>query len=71
VRILAASAESTARRIPVVHGRVACPHLGLVDLDRCRECSYLSCLEETDADGHAAASVYCSFTTAERIEMDY
>lgn len=71
MRILAGSAESSEARIPVVRGRVACPHLGLVDLDRCRECSYLSCLEETDDDGHAGASVNCSFTTAERTDMDY
>lgn len=65
MRILAASADSSERRIPVVQGRVACPGIGLVDLDRCRECSYLSWLEDTGVDGQRAACVVCSLTTTE------
>lgn len=64
-----APVESSEIRIPVVLGRVACPRIGSVDLDRCRECPYLSCLEEMDAGARGPAFVVCSLTTVEQPDM--
>jgi hypothetical protein len=47
-------------RIHVIGGKVACPRLGAVDLDRCRECTYLLRLGATDPDRPGAAYVVCT-----------
>jgi len=42
------------RRIPIVAGRVECPLLGEVPLDRCRECDHLiriDCTRRSTAHG--------------------
>ena len=60
MRISARSAASTELRIPVVRDRVACPRIGPVDLDRCRECAYLLRIEGADSDESGTASLVCS-----------
>jgi hypothetical protein len=47
-------------RIHVIRGRVACPRVGAVDLDRCRECTYLVRLEDTGPDRPSGSYVVCS-----------
>lgn len=71
MRILPATADTSELRIPVVLGRVDCPRIGSVDLDRCLECPYLSFLEDSDAGGRGAASVVCSLPTVESLDMDW
>lgn len=65
----AASAASTELRIPVVRDRVACPRIGPVDLDGCRECPYLLRLEGADSYGSGAASIVCSLGAAGRSDI--
>ncbi len=47
-------------RINVIGDRVACPRVGAVDLDRCRECTYLVRLEDAGPDRPSASYVVCS-----------
>jgi hypothetical protein len=41
----ATEAAASGEQIPVVGNRLTCPRIGVVDLDRCRECTYLIRLE--------------------------
>ena len=50
-------------RISVIDARVACPRVGTVDLDRCRECAYLLRLEDALAGG-SEIHVVCSARAA-------
>lgn len=51
-------------RTRVVIGRVDCPRVGLVDIDRCRECAYLLRLEDAVQAGRAETHVVCSAASA-------
>lgn len=46
------------RHIPVEDNRVACPRMGTVELDRCRECVYLLRIElaGTPPAGHVVCA---------------
>jgi len=46
------------RRIPLEAGRVACPLLGVVELDRCLECDQLIRIDS--AAGTTAPAVVCA-----------
>lgn len=50
--------EAGGRHIPVASNLVACPWLGTVELDRCRECVYLLRLElvGTPPGGHVVCA---------------
>ena len=50
--------EAEVRQIPIRAGRVACPLLGEVDLDRCRECDHLIGIDS--AAGTTAHAVTCA-----------
>jgi nucleotide-binding universal stress UspA family protein len=54
---LAGGADADVRQIPIRADRVACPLLGDVDLDRCRECDHLIRVES--AAGTAERTVVC------------
>lgn len=45
--------------IAVTRGKVACPRVGVADLDRCRECMYLVRLGGTGPDRPDATYVVC------------
>jgi hypothetical protein len=45
--------------IHVLRGRVTCPRVGDVDLDRCRECTYLVRLAATGSDRPDPTYVVC------------
>jgi hypothetical protein len=45
------------RRIPIGAGRVECPLLGEVPLDRCQECDHLIRIDDTQ--GSTARHVVC------------
>jgi hypothetical protein len=47
-------------RINVIRGQVACPRVGPVALDRCRECTYLVRLEDAAPDRAGGSYVVCS-----------
>jgi hypothetical protein len=49
-----------AWRIRVIDGRVVCPRVGTVDIDRCRECVYLLGLEDVVLTGTSVTHVVCS-----------
>ena len=49
-------------RISVIDARVACPRVGTVDLDRCRECAYLLRLDDTVLAEAPAIHIVCSAT---------
>lgn len=54
----AGAAPPAERRIPLVGNRVACPRIGWVEIDRCRECVYLVRVE---IEGRATPqTVVCS-----------
>ena len=45
--------------IPVIGGQVACPRLGVVELDRCRECTYLVRVAAAGPDRLEVTDVVC------------
>ena len=47
-------------QINVTGGQVACPRVGAVSLDRCRECLYLLRFGATDPDRPGVAYVVCT-----------
>ena len=53
----AGAPDPDVRQIPIRAGRVACPVLGEVDLDRCRECDHL--VRVDSAAGTTAHAVVC------------
>ena len=53
----ASGTDPDERQIPVQAGRVACPLLGEVPVDRCRECDHL--IQFEDAAGATAPTVTC------------
>ena len=53
------------QQIRVIGGQVACPRVGVVDLDRCRECVYLMRFGVTNPDRPGAAYVACTAVDAQ------
>jgi hypothetical protein len=52
-------------QIRVIDGRVDCPRVGTVVLDRCRECAYLLRMEDEILAGASETHVVCSAATAD------
>jgi hypothetical protein len=57
---LAHLTRTDEHQIHVIGGQVACPRVGPVDLDRCRECMYLLRFGAKDPDRPGAAYVVCT-----------
>ena len=65
-------ARRNEHRISVVRYRVACPRVGTVELDRCRECVFLLRLEAIGSDRSCGAHVVCMPTgAASRSEFEW
>lgn len=52
--------ENQPRRTRIEGDRVACARIGSVDLDRCRECTYLVRMEDADVSEPGATYVICA-----------
>jgi hypothetical protein len=55
--------RTNERRVRIVGGRVQCGRIGLVDLDRCRECDYLRRLERSSSVRSGPGYVVCAAAT--------
>ena len=65
-------AANRERHIPLVGDRVACPRLGSVDLERCRECPYLVRVGTPGGSGEPDVGfVVCSVAAAGPSDIDW